>query len=104
MWSDVLNKPKQGAPFRKDRAMLMGVPEEYDGNVKYHRTQQELLPTEEKENLDVHRPSKKPKTSSRSMLGKVGNSGNVPGVLKQSSTAEISGNRVSWYNVVHRNL
>jgi hypothetical protein len=38
MWSDVLNKPKQGAPFRKDRAMLMGVPEEYDDNVEYCRT------------------------------------------------------------------
>ena len=39
MWSDVLNKPKQGAPFRKDRAVLMGIPEEYDDNVEYRRTQ-----------------------------------------------------------------
>ena len=104
MWSNVLNKPKQGGPFRKNWAMLMGVPEEYDDNVEYRRTQQELLPTEDKENLDLHRPSKKPKTSSRSVLGKVGNSGNIPGVLKKSSTARISGNRVSWSNVVSMTL
>ena len=104
MCSDVLNKPKQGAPFRKNRAMLMGVPEEYDDNVEYRRTQQELLPTEDKENLDEHRPSKKPKTSSRSVLGEVGNSGNIPGVLKESSTTENSRNKVSWSNVVRRNL
>jgi hypothetical protein len=82
----------------------MGIPEEYDDNVKYRRTQQELLPTEDKENLDVHRPSKKPKTSSRSVLGEVGNSENIPGVLKESSTTENSGNKVSWSNVVRRNL
>ena len=104
MWSDVLNKHKQGAPFRKDRAMLMGVPEEYNDNVEYCRTQQELLPTEDKENLDALRSSKKPKTSSRSVLGKVGNSGNIPGVLKQSSTTENSGNKISWSDVVRKNL
>ena len=30
MWADVLNKPKQGAAFRQDRAILMNVPIEYD--------------------------------------------------------------------------
>jgi hypothetical protein len=55
----------------------MGIPEEYDDNIEYCRTQQELLPTRDKANLDVHRPSKKPKTSSRSVLGEVGNSGNI---------------------------
>jgi len=104
MWSDVLNKPKQGSPFRKDRAMLMGIPEEYDDHVEYRRTQQELLPTEEEENLDAHRPLKKPKTSSRSVLGQVGNSGNIPGVLKQSGTTAVSKDKVSWSNVVRRNL
>jgi hypothetical protein len=82
MWSNVLNKPKQGSPFRKDRAVPMGIPEEYDYHFEYRRTQQELLSTENKESLDDHRPSKKPKTSSRSVLGQVGNSGNIPGVLK----------------------
>ena len=104
IWSDILNKPKQGAPFRKDKAVLMGIPEECDDNVEYCRTQQELLLTRDKENLDVYRPSKKPKTSSRSVLGEVGNAGNIPGVLKQSSTTGNSGNKVSWSDVVCRNL
>jgi hypothetical protein len=104
MWSNVLNKPKQGSPFRKDRAVLMGIPKEYDDHVEYRRTQQELLPTEGKENLDKHRPSKKPKTSSRSVLGQVGNSGNIPGVLKQSSTTAVSKDKVSWSDVVRGNL
>ena len=38
------------------------------------------------------------------VLGKVGNSENIPGVLKHTDTARNSGNRVSWYDVVHRNL
>ena len=100
MWSDVLNKPKQGGPFRKDRAMLMGVPVEYDDNVEYHRTHQELLPSNEKENLDHVRALKKPTSFSRRMVGKVGNSENISGVLKQVDTAGNSGNRVSWSNVV----
>jgi hypothetical protein len=82
----------------------MGIPEEYDDHVEYRRTQQELLPTEDKENLDEHRPSKKPKTSSRSVLGEVGNSGNIPGVLKQSGTTAVSKDKVSWSNVVRGNL
>ena len=45
MWSDVLNEPKQGGPLRKYQAMLMGVPEEYNDNVEYCRTHQELLPS-----------------------------------------------------------
>ena len=69
IWSNILNKPKQGGQFRKDRAMLMGVPEEYDDNVVYCSTQQELLPNEEKESLDANRASKKPMTSSKSVLG-----------------------------------
>ena len=93
MWSNLLNKPKQGGPFKKDQAMLMGVPEEYDDNVEYRRTQQELLPTEGKENLDANRASKKPMPSSRSVLGEVENSENIPEVLKQSSTAGNSRNR-----------
>ena len=104
MWSDVLNKPKQGGPFRKDRTMLMGVPVEYDDNVEYRRTHKELLPSNEKENLDHVRAPKKPTSSSRSVFGKVGNSENIQGVLKQVDTAGNSGNRVSWSNVVQRNL
>ena len=104
MWSNVLNKPKQGGPFRKDRAMLMGVPVEYDDDVEYHRTHQELLPNSDKENLDDVRAPDKPTSSSRSVLGEVGNSGNIPGVLKHADTARNSRNRVSWSDMVRRNL
>ena len=82
MWSDVLNKPKQGGPFRKDRAILMCIPEEYDDNVEYRRTHPELLPLEDKENLDRVGASKKPISSSRSVMSKVGNLENSSGVLR----------------------
>ena len=84
--------------------MLMGVPEEYDGNVKYRRTHKELLPNSDKENLDHVRAPEKPTSSSRSELGEVGNSDNIPGALKHADTARNSGNRVSWYDVVQRNV
>ena len=29
MWSDTNTKPKQGSPYRKDRAMIMGCPMEW---------------------------------------------------------------------------
>ena len=103
MWSDVLNKPKQGGPFRKDRAMLMGVPVEYDDNVEYHRTHQELLPNDEKENLDHDQAPKKLTSSSRSVLGEVEYPENIPGVLRQVAPARKSGNKVSWSDVVRRN-
>ena len=84
--------------------MLMGIPEEYDDHVEYRRTRQDLLPKEDKENLDERRPLKKPKTSSRSVLGQVENSGNIPGVLKQHGNTTVSKDRVSWSDVVCRNL
>ena len=80
--------------------MLMGVPVEYDDDVEYRRTHQELLPSNVKENLDHVRAPKKLMLSSRSVLGKVGNSENIPGVLKQVDTAGNSRNRVSWSAMV----
>ena len=82
----------------------MGIPREYDDHVEYRRTQQELLPKEDKENLDGHRPSKKPMTSSRSVLGQVENSPNIPGVLKQHANTTANKGKVSWSEVVRRNL
>ena len=38
IYSDILNKPKQGSPFRKDRAMLMNVPVDYDDTVEFLKT------------------------------------------------------------------
>ncbi len=48
MWSDVLNKPKQGTPLKKDRWMLMNVPVEYDDEVEFQNTHPYLLPEEYK--------------------------------------------------------
>ena len=80
MWSDVLNKPKQGAGFKKDRAVLMNVPVEYDDDVELSRTHIDLLPK-----LEQVQPvmEKTPMTDCRSVLGDIGNrdvsSGATPG-------------------------
>ncbi|EJK60825.1 hypothetical protein THAOC_18763, partial [Thalassiosira oceanica] len=46
MWSDILNKPKQGQAFREFRAFLMNVPKNYDDEVERLRTPADLLPRE----------------------------------------------------------
>ena len=84
--------------------MLMEVPVEYNDNVEYRRTRQELLPSNEKENLNHVRARKKPTSSGRSVLGEVGNSENIPEVLRYVDTAGNSRNRVSWSDMVRRNL
>ena len=38
MWTNVLNKPEQGAKFRLDRAELMNVPVDYGDDVERRRT------------------------------------------------------------------
>ncbi len=35
MWSNILNKPKQGATFKKDGAILMNAPVEYDDQIEF---------------------------------------------------------------------
>ena len=47
MWADVLNKPKQGRPFRLDRSHLMNVPIDYDDEMERAKTHLELLPSDE---------------------------------------------------------
>ena len=47
MWADVLNKPKQGRPFRLDRSHLMNVPIDYDDEMERAKTHPELLPSDE---------------------------------------------------------
>ena len=44
MWCDVLNKPKQGPAFHKDRSFLMNVPIDYDDDVERKQTHPDLLP------------------------------------------------------------
>ena len=60
MGSNVLNKPKQGVPFRKDCTIMMDIPENYDDNVTYHRTDLKLSPPNSKENLDHNGSSTRP--------------------------------------------
>jgi hypothetical protein len=68
MWADVLNKPKQGASFRKDRAALMNVPVDYDDNVERARTPTKLLEFEKRE-PEPERPQASPmKTGTKSRL------------------------------------
>ena len=43
MWTDVLNKPEQGAKFRLDRAELMNVPVDYHNDVERRQTHPKLL-------------------------------------------------------------
>ena len=53
MWVDVLTKPKQGAPFKKDRSKLMNVSIEYNDDEERGKTHPLLLPKE-----DVETPNK----------------------------------------------
>ena len=49
MWVDVLTKPKQGAPFNKDRSKLMNVPVEYNDDEERAKTHPLLFPKEDVE-------------------------------------------------------
>ncbi|KAL7461201.1 hypothetical protein ACHAXS_001624, partial [Conticribra weissflogii] len=51
MWADVLTKPLQGAEFKKFRAKLMNVPEEYDDSAPFELNEVEIQ--EEKANNRV---------------------------------------------------
>ena len=44
MWSEILNRPKQGKSFSDFREMLMNVPEDYDDEVERRATHPSLLP------------------------------------------------------------
>ena len=59
MWADVLNKPKQGASFRRDRSHLMNVPTDYDDEIEQSRTHPKLLAFE---NEGVHAAPTKART------------------------------------------
>lgn len=69
MWSDVLNKPKQGKGFRLDRSLLMNCPIEYDDAVERRRTHPKLLAFEH--NIDsANKRIEGPPIHRRSVLGK----------------------------------
>ena len=44
MWIDCHTKPKQGSPWRRDIAMLMNIPEDYDDEQERIRSHPSLLP------------------------------------------------------------
>ncbi len=70
MWSDVLNKPKHGTPFKKDRDMLMNVPLKYDDELEFKNTHPSVLPKEE--SLGAIK-TKKYNALSRRVLGDIRN-------------------------------
>ena len=53
MWADVNTKPVQGLLFRKFRHEMVGVPVEYDDDVKRRNTHPMLLPTVGTEMLSI---------------------------------------------------
>ena len=102
MWSDVLNKPKQGAGFRKDRAVLMNVGIDYDDNLELSRTHIDLLPKQKQ--VQPVTEEKAPVTDCRSVLGDTGNRNGVrrsmvPGGNTKQGKYEP---HVTWSDVVKR--
>ncbi len=93
MWSDVLNKPKNGTPFRKDRAKLMNVPVGYNDNVERMNTHPDLLPKDESLETAGIRRSKIP---SRSVLGNITNGG----IIRNGKNSNNGRNTVTWSEVV----
>ncbi len=92
MWSDVLNKPKNGTLFRKDRAKLMNVPVGYDDNVERMNTHPDLLPKDESlETVGIRRS----RIPSRSALGSIINKR----ILRNSKKPENVGHIVTWSEV-----
>ncbi len=95
MWSDILNKPKSGTPFRKDRAKLMNVPIGYADNVERLNTHLDLLP---KDKCLGTTGIKRSRVHSRSVLGDIDNT--VPRGIRRNGGSKSSGNGVSWSEVV----
>ena len=97
MWSDVLNKPKHGTPFKKDRAMLMNVPLKYDDELEFKNTHPLLLPKEDSLGAIETKKSNAP---SRSVLGDIRN---VPraGILTNRGS---SGNKIKWSDIERMGL
>ena len=77
MWVDMLTKPKQGYPFKKDRALLQNVTIDYNKKVEHTRNHPSLLPchdTHKKEHLANQQF--KPVVHQRSVLGIIPNISN----------------------------
>ena len=98
MWSDVLNKPKQGTPFRTDRAVLMNVPVDYNDEEEQKVTHADLLP-QPQDDVDLAIPElNQPDKASRSVLGDIGNTKRDSG--PGTSRTGNGGKSVSWAELV----
>ena len=53
MWCDILNKPKQGAPYRLDCSHLMNVPVDYDEEVECKANHLTLLDIKQDDKIKV---------------------------------------------------
>ena len=100
MWSDVLNKPKQGAGFRKDRSVLMNVPVDYDDQVEYAKTHPDLLPRSDENETLALSGVKQPRNASRSVLGDLGNL--ETGGVRANKKSLPYGNDFTWADAVRR--
>ncbi len=95
MWSDILNKPKNGIPFQKYRSKLMNVPVEYEYNVKTRNTHPNLLPKGGSlETVGI----KRPRVLSRSVLTKFSNVFSAG--ISMMGWSKCSRNRASWSEIV----
>ena len=97
MWSDVLNKPKHGTPFKKDQAKLMNVPLVYNNDLELENTHPALLTKEDKLGVIETQKSNDP---SRSVLGDIRNVFPA-GILTNGGS---SGNKIKWAGIAHRGL
>ena len=97
MWSDILNKPKNGTPFRKDHARLMNVPLGYNNNVERQNTHHDLLPKDESlETAGI----KRSRVPSRSVLDNTTNRG----ILRKYKKPENGRNVVTWFEMTHSQM
>ena len=103
MCADMLNKPKQGAAFRKDRAVLMNIPAEHDDEAERKATHPALLggmPKEGPAKAQTHAVLRR-----RSVLeqdeGKTARSVLRPGKRARAGSADLTshdgrGGHVAW--------
>ena len=98
MWSDDLNKPNQGTPFREDRSMVMNVPVDYNDKEEMKITHKDLLPQPENEYGPSFPELNQPSKASRSVLGHIGNKKRdlIPGTER----TQDGGKSASWLELV----
>ena len=98
MVADILNKPKSGAAFRRNRAKLMNVPVDYDDKIEARNIHPDLLPSLKTDTLG-NAGIQKSSDPSRSVLSNIGNQ-RSPGILRNSGNTAKKENKVSWRDVV----